>query len=303
LGSGYRYGFNGKEDDIIGLGGGGATYDYGFRIYNPQIGKFLSVDPLFKEYPWNSPYTFAENDVIRSIDLDGLEKYIVIYWYRNNSLLGATIRVVNNNSASGEKSWLGSSGAIYIKKETQMSKRDLLSYLSNNSNFPLLPKLSKDQLSKGKYNPDGLYSLEQFIQNEPEGNPGDFLYKAASITFGQTDILFSKNNAELSDNFISLLDRYAKYLSGAEGELKVSIQGFASVEGNANDNQILSEKRSKTVKDYLIERINFYNEQNGKSTNPGDVIIEMPAGGATSSQGQGLEINRKVTVDILLPEY
>ena len=38
----------------------------------------MSVDPLSKEYPWNSTYAYAENDVIRSIDLDGLEKVIII---------------------------------------------------------------------------------------------------------------------------------------------------------------------------------------------------------------------------------
>jgi len=30
-----------------------------------------------KSYPWNSPYSYPEGDVIRSIDLDGLEKYII----------------------------------------------------------------------------------------------------------------------------------------------------------------------------------------------------------------------------------
>lgn len=44
-------------------------------MHDPRIGKFLSVDPLASEYPWNSPYAFAENDVIRSIDLEGAEKY------------------------------------------------------------------------------------------------------------------------------------------------------------------------------------------------------------------------------------
>ena len=76
-GSDYRYGFNGKEKDNETTGT--TTYDYGFRIYNPALGRFLSVDPLTKSYPWNSTYAFAENDVIRSIDLDGLEKYIVIF--------------------------------------------------------------------------------------------------------------------------------------------------------------------------------------------------------------------------------
>jgi RHS repeat-associated protein len=70
---GYRYGFNGKEKDNEGMGGGGQTYDYGFRIYNPGLAKFLSVDPLHQSYPWLSPYQFAANRPIIAIDLDGLE--------------------------------------------------------------------------------------------------------------------------------------------------------------------------------------------------------------------------------------
>jgi RHS repeat-associated protein len=69
-----RYGYNGKEIDNEGAGGGGATYDYGFRIYNPNIAKFLSVDPLSYSYPWYTPYQFAGNDPINFIDLDGKEK-------------------------------------------------------------------------------------------------------------------------------------------------------------------------------------------------------------------------------------
>jgi hypothetical protein len=49
------------------------------RIYNPQIAKFLSVDPLYKDFPWNSSYAFAENDVIRNIDLDGMERLSYLY--------------------------------------------------------------------------------------------------------------------------------------------------------------------------------------------------------------------------------
>lgn len=37
----------------------------------------MSVDLLTTSYPWNSPYSFAKNDVIRSIDLDGREEVIV----------------------------------------------------------------------------------------------------------------------------------------------------------------------------------------------------------------------------------
>ena len=74
----YRYGFNGKEKDDEGLGGGGSTYDYGFRIYNALIAKFLSVDPLASTYPFYTPYQFAGNTPIQAIDLDGLEPEYII---------------------------------------------------------------------------------------------------------------------------------------------------------------------------------------------------------------------------------
>ncbi len=80
----YRYGFNGKEKDDE-VKGEGLQYDYGFRIYDPRIAKFLSEDPLTKEYPWYTPYQFAGNTPIQANDLDGLEEihYSLVY-DRNN---------------------------------------------------------------------------------------------------------------------------------------------------------------------------------------------------------------------------
>ena len=72
-GIGYKYGFNGKEQDLE-ISGIGNQYDYGFRIYNPRIGRFLSVDPLFNGYPWYTPYQFSGNKPIWANDLDGLEE-------------------------------------------------------------------------------------------------------------------------------------------------------------------------------------------------------------------------------------
>jgi RHS repeat-associated protein len=68
----YRYGFNGQEkvDEIKGVGN---SLDFMFRVYDSRLGKFLSVDPLAKSYPWNSSYAFAENRVIDGVDLEGRE--------------------------------------------------------------------------------------------------------------------------------------------------------------------------------------------------------------------------------------
>lgn len=69
---GYKWGFNGKENDREVLTGG-RFQDYGFRAYRPDLGRFFALDPLTRDYPFYTPYQFAGNDVIRNIDLDGLE--------------------------------------------------------------------------------------------------------------------------------------------------------------------------------------------------------------------------------------
>ncbi len=71
-GSGYRYGFNGKENDNE-VKGEANQQDYGRRIYDSRLGKFLSVDPLTSKYPELTPFQFASNRPIDGVDLDGLE--------------------------------------------------------------------------------------------------------------------------------------------------------------------------------------------------------------------------------------
>jgi len=69
----YRYGFNGKENDNE-VKGAGNELDYGMRIYDPRLGRFLSADPVEKSFPWYTPYQFAGNKPIWAVDLDGLEE-------------------------------------------------------------------------------------------------------------------------------------------------------------------------------------------------------------------------------------
>lgn len=72
-GSSYRYGFNGKENDNE-VKGEGNQQDYGMRIYDPRIGRFLSEDPLTKQFPHYTPYQFSGNTPIQAVDLDGSEE-------------------------------------------------------------------------------------------------------------------------------------------------------------------------------------------------------------------------------------
>jgi RHS repeat-associated protein len=68
----YKYGFQGQEKDDE-IKGAGNSLNYEYRMHDPRIGRFLSIDPLAKKYPHNSPYAFSENRVIDGVELEGLE--------------------------------------------------------------------------------------------------------------------------------------------------------------------------------------------------------------------------------------
>ena len=103
---GYRYSFNGKEDDTEW-----AKQDYGFRIYDKRIGKFLSVDPLTRKYAWYTPYQFSGNMPICAIDLDGAEELRVtagvekmfdteLEILRKDEVIGSSFKAIQNPDLS-----------------------------------------------------------------------------------------------------------------------------------------------------------------------------------------------------------
>ncbi len=70
----YRYGYENQESDDE-VYGEGNLYAFEYRMHDPRLGRFLSIDPLAAKYPWNSPYAFSENRVISAIELEGLEAH------------------------------------------------------------------------------------------------------------------------------------------------------------------------------------------------------------------------------------
>lgn len=67
----YAYGFNGmrKDDEIYGATG--TSYDFGARLYDPRVGRWLSLDPMAASYPGISPYVFVANSPLQYVDPDG----------------------------------------------------------------------------------------------------------------------------------------------------------------------------------------------------------------------------------------
>jgi len=112
----YGFGFNGKEktNEVYGEGN---CYDYGFRIYDPRIARFLSVDPLSSQFPWYTPYQFAGNKPINCIDLDGLEDIEVHDIDRTNKTAILTIHYTDMVITSGP-------GAVDAKLAENLAEED-----------------------------------------------------------------------------------------------------------------------------------------------------------------------------------
>ena len=108
----YGFGFNGKpkDDEVKGEAN---HYDYGARIYDPRLNRWLSLDPLFRDYPSLSGYSAMGNNAVWIVDDDGRKIRIVYldkegtlqsYDYRsnlelpNNEYVRSTVKALNHLS-------------------------------------------------------------------------------------------------------------------------------------------------------------------------------------------------------------
>jgi len=148
----YRYGFNGveKDDEIKGSGN---SYDFQFRIYDSRLGRFLSTDPLEKEYSWNSPYAFAENRPIDGKDLEGKEWENFMSGFKNPGKL--KIKLPNEQTAQKQHYSVTvqnpNKSFDDFKKEFKQEPQKILTNSKAKFNSPVDAEGKPSQFKEGSY--------------------------------------------------------------------------------------------------------------------------------------------------------
>jgi RHS repeat-associated protein len=67
--------------------GEGNSYDFGARMYDPRIGRWLTIDPFAAKYPNISPYVFVGNMPIIASDPNGKEIIFDVVQKKDGSLV------------------------------------------------------------------------------------------------------------------------------------------------------------------------------------------------------------------------
>lgn len=75
-------------------------YDYGFRSYDAQIGRFTQLDPLTDDYPELTPYQYAGCEPIANVDMDGLEPVGVTEFFQGSQTIDMAAYVVHGSRAA-----------------------------------------------------------------------------------------------------------------------------------------------------------------------------------------------------------
>jgi RHS repeat-associated protein len=216
----YRYGFNGKENDNE-VKGVGNEIDYGMRYYDPRVGRFMSVDPDFESFPWNSGYAYAENDVIRSTDLDGLEKSVSTM----NFSVSAGKTVMNHISDN----YVQPEGTFHIGFQPKTTKEIIAQALVTCLKTPKLPENGDFVFVEFADHPNDNSALYYYTNSD--GQPDvhafaneDILWMYGQLGIAQENLSKGMQVAGAVANLLAAGSLAKSELSTVSNELKQSVK-------------------------------------------------------------------------------
>ena len=246
-GSGFRFGFNGKENFD-------QYQDYGFRIYYPSLGRFLSFDPLSNIFPFWSPFAFAFNNPILNIDLDGLEGVAASHRiYFSNGGIPLLRKLMNSEIgfsplgiafALGQSAWeSGYGNEIDIIKKVKAnnywgmkSNGKVVNYSSFNKGFEAWKIMMTSKFSSAYE----LLKKDNFTVDELEKGLNYGTYSYDPITKGHYAKDMLSNSKYVLNRFIKVLDENIKHLQSEAANFLKDENGKAVAYESLSEDKKLS---------------------------------------------------------------
>lgn len=144
-----KYLYNGKElqNEFF------ENYDYGARFYDPELGKWHSVDPKSEKFYYESPYCYVGNNPLIYIDTDGQVKFkLEAHFKMTTGILGLGVQ------ALGFKKYF--EGA----KESQVSLN--LSFDTDSKQLTFGAALSDKNVKGGELSGGVIYGFSETTEKE-----------------------------------------------------------------------------------------------------------------------------------------
>ncbi|MCB9033006.1 MAG: hypothetical protein H6553_04135 [Chitinophagales bacterium] len=208
----YLFGFNGAEK-VNEIKGQGNSYDFGARIYDSRLGRFLSIDPLYKNFPSESNYSYAGNSPLLYIDEEGAKKTLYIY-IKDYSGSVTKMELIDNKDVRLKvyNSYYGGAGLYSADVE-----QDLFIDFSD-----LSVSLSKERFSKSDISWLGQKFKNLNLTDEDGVQPfGYNIYASGGVPSASFDAMKGKADVVESFNLSEML-----IPSNSEGLIKVMKRAF-----------------------------------------------------------------------------
>lgn len=189
------------------------SYDFGARMYDPRIGRWLALDEKSNKYPGWSPYNFSLNSPIGVMDPDGDEKIVIsgaqydkaaanklMFVHQSIRQMKQYQKMIKKSGSSEQVTW-----AVFTEGYTEkqlnafkkVAKKDGVSFIELNSSEELVnyinTKNTKSHHISSDREKDPITNLDAYAH----GVPGaiEFGYK----TPNEKNLRFDEQSAKALD--------------------------------------------------------------------------------------------------------